>query len=154
MLWARRLKRQLIDRQGRPGNTQQDVSTWWEMFTSLTSARITSQGRICFKAPVNQTHQNVYHCEFSRQIQTKLQPQTRLHRGYILKKKQTQPVRWFDIKIPSETAVDWKDFPSYYHFSCSTHHFFFFYHWRTIFYCIFFVYAQLDYHYASKWKKH
>lgn len=96
MLWARRLKRQLIDRQGRPGNTQQDVSTWWEMFTSLTSARITSQGRICFKAAVNQTHQNVYHCEFSRQIQTKLQPQTHLHCGYILKKNPTtcQMVRY------------------------------------------------------------
>lgn len=44
------------------------------MFTSLTSAQITSEEGIFFKAPINQTYQNVYHCVFLlEQTQTKLQ---------------------------------------------------------------------------------
>lgn len=73
-----RLKRQLIDRQCCPGKSnkknQQGRSNWWEMFTSLTSAQITSEEGIFFKAPINQTYQNVYHCVFLlEQTQTKLQ---------------------------------------------------------------------------------
>lgn len=52
-VWGRRLRRQLIDRL--PRKHQQDRSNWWEMFTSLTSAQITSEKGIFFKALIDHT---------------------------------------------------------------------------------------------------
>lgn len=118
-----RLKRQLIDRQGRPGNTPPDVSTWWGMFTDLTSAAITSRQRIFFKAAVNQTRQNVYHCEFSRQIQTKLQPQTCLRRMFNKKKKNNLSDR-SKKKSPVKLLRTGGIFPWYYQFPCTMNHFY------------------------------
>lgn len=133
---GRRLKRQLIDRQGRPGNTPPDVSTWRGMFTDLTSAAITSRQRIFFKAAVNQTRQNVYHCEFSRQIQTKLQPQTCL-RPNVEKKKTTCQTDQKKKKSPVKLLRTGGIFPWYYQFPCTTNHFYD-YFLLHFFFCFFF----------------
>lgn len=78
-VWGWRLKRQLIDRQDCPRKHQQDRSNWWEMFTSFTSAQITSEEGIFFKAPINQTYQNVYHCVFYKIKQKSKQSCSKLY---------------------------------------------------------------------------
>lgn len=138
-----RLKRQLIDRQGRPGNTPPDGSTWRGMFTDLTSAAITSRQRIFFKAAVNQTRQNVYHCEFSRQIQTKLQPQTCLRWMFSNDNKKNNLSEW-NCCGQEEFFHDIITFPALR------------IAFAIIFHCIFGVRVELLFHYIKKkpWHQH